>query len=138
MRQTLTAALAAALMSVPTGCASNSTAEDAPHTRAAHASGSPVSTTTESPQMVKTCAALRKTRLDPTAQIPNPCAQAKHLLELYRHNKSWTKNDGFTLAAGELGPTGLKLMVDGDLTAARTTIGDDPLVAQIHSRDQGL
>lgn len=86
---------------------------------------------------VRGCAALRRTRLGPTAGVSNPCAQARHLLELFGHNQQALSRDGYLLRVGRLGRTGLRLVATGDVTAARRRLAADRLVESVRSVAQG-
>lgn len=92
---------------------------------------------TEPAPQVRGCAALRRTHLGPTAGVPNPCAQARHLLRLFGHNQQALSRDGYLLQVGKLGRTGLQLVATGDVTAARRRLAADRLVESVRSVAQG-
>ena len=84
-----------------------------------------------------TCPALRLTRLGPDTGTRNACAQAAHLLYLFAGNATARTRDGYLVREGKLGRTGLRLVVSGDLSAARRTLAGDGLVEAVRSVSQG-
>jgi hypothetical protein len=142
MRPSIGVASVAALLILLAACTSNAASQPEPSpnqskqpTTSPSTSPTPVAAAafaTESARTIRKCGVKRE--FD-TAGVPNPCEQAAHLHALFLRNKEWESAQGFTIHVGGIGKCGIRLTVDGDVAAARETLGSDPLIARITGTD---